>query len=65
MARVLRSPQSFYIEAETYKVLYGMRLVEPFGDPHERSMKAKSGEFLRKGSRFEHIYYFGNPTELK
>jgi len=28
-------------------------------------MKAKLGEFLRKGSRFEHTYDFGTSTELK
>jgi hypothetical protein len=56
---------AFYIEGDTYMVSRGMAPGGPFGDPDEYSMKAKLGEVLSKGSRFQHVYDFGTSTELK
>ena len=58
---------AFYIDEDTYMVpsAYRMEQFGLFADPNERSMKAKLGGILSKGSRFQHVYDFGTSTDLK
>ncbi len=54
---------AFHVGSEAYMVPRAFG--GSFGEPGECSMKAKVGDVLSAGTRFEHVYDFGTSTELK
>ncbi len=56
---------AFYVEGATYMLTQAAGMGGPFADPGERDMRAKLGDVLSEGTRFQHVYDFGTSSELK